>query len=610
MSDLQISRPERWSIPFSDGMTDDDVQRLMSLPLFSQMDQAKFSSKIPLHGILKNDARVLNCTQGEIIVREGDWGNSAFFLLSGAVRVEIERGRDPMPLEMLGRTSVKKKTFFESLKQLWAGSKQTEARDLAAYSSSAKKGDGAETRVFLQDFPQVLNRYKTTTIEAVEFFGEQSALGRIERTATVFADGDCELLEIRWQGIRDLMHRVSWLKKRVNDRFRAYGLRSFLRTSPYFEHLVADDQASSEDAQRIEKLSDLVLKKSEFKSYGSYDTVDRFRKLVEAGNASDLAHESMIAKEGDYPYGVILVRSGIVRVSQKYNSGHKTVSYLTPGQAFAVDEITEGWRDGKPVHLTCSARAVGYATVVVIPTAVFEKVVLEQLLQQGVQNVAQSALLNSQQKPKSDRDRGKISPSQMDPGLLEFLVERRLVNGTATMLIDLDRCTRCDDCVRACATAHDNNPRFLRHGPTHGRYMVANACMHCADPVCMIQCPTGAIHRSILGGEVLINDATCVGCTACANNCPYDAIRMVQVRDASGMMVYPTSVATKDSSGANHQSALSPTMKEWEPITKATKCDLCVDQLTGPACQNACPHDALVRLNLGDFETTLDWLNS
>lgn len=611
MNDLQISRPERWGVPFSDHMTDGDVHRLMALSLFSQMDQTKFSAKIPLSGILKNDARVLNCNQGEIIIREGDWGNSAFFLLSGKVRVEIERGRDAMPPELLGRTSVQRKTFFEALKQLWSRSRQVEARDLSTYSSSASKGQGADTRVFLQDFPQVLNRYKTTTIEAVEFFGEQSALGRIERTATVFADGDCQLLEIRWQGIRDLMHRVDWLKERVNDRFRAYGLRSFLRTSPYFEHLVTDDQASNEDVQQIEKLSDLVLKKSEFKSFGSYDTVDRFRKLVEAGNASDLAHESLIAQEGDYPYGVILVRSGIVRVSQKHNSGHKTVSYLTPGQAFGVDEITEGWRDGKPVHLTCSARAVGYATVVVIPTAVFEKVVLEELLERGVQNLAlPSPFPLPQQKTDQQSNREKTNLSQMDPGLLEFLVERRLVNGTATMLIDLDRCTRCDDCVRACAAAHDNNPRFLRHGPTHGKYMVANACMHCADPVCMIQCPTGAIHRSVLGGEVVINDTTCVGCTACANNCPYDAIRMVQIRDASGNPVYPTSVPTADPSGDQHQLPLLPTMKEWEPITKATKCDLCADQLTGPACQNACPHDALVRLNLGDFDTTQDWLNS
>ena len=127
--------------------------------------------------------------------------------------------------------------------------------------------------------------------------------------------------------------------------------------------------------------------------------------------------------------------------------------------------------------------------------------------------------------------------ARIGPDVMEFLTEHRYFNGTATMLIDLDRCTRCDDCVRACASTHDNNPRFLRHGPTNGRIMVANACMHCADPVCMIGCPTGAIHRSLSVGSVVINDLTCIGCGSCANSCPYDNIRLVAIRELDGRPV-------------------------------------------------------------------------
>ena len=36
---------------------------------------------------------------------------------------------------------------------------------------------------------------------------------------------------------------------------------------------------------------------------------------------------------------------------------------------------------------------------------------------------------------------------------------------------------------------------------------------------------------------------------------------------------------------------------EGRPIVKATKCDLCVEQLGGPACARACPHDALRRVS-------------
>lgn len=175
----------------------------------------------------------------------------------------------------------------------------------------------------------------------------------------------------------------------------------------------------------------------------------------------------------------------------------------------------------------------------------------------------------------------------MDVGLLEFLVENRFINGTQTMMIDLDRCTRCDDCVRACAATHDNNPRFIRHGQKYDHWMIANACMHCLDPVCMIGCPTGAIGRDLESGNVTINDKTCIGCSTCANSCPYDNIRMVEIRDRAGRPL------------VDEQKAL--------PIIKATKCDLCADQSGGPACQRACPHDALVRIDLTSPDEISAW---
>jgi Fe-S-cluster-containing dehydrogenase component len=170
---------------------------------------------------------------------------------------------------------------------------------------------------------------------------------------------------------------------------------------------------------------------------------------------------------------------------------------------------------------------------------------------------------------------------------MEFITQNRFFNGTETMVIDLDRCTRCDDCVRACAETHDNNPRFLRHGPIHKNLMVAQACMHCADPICMIGCPTGAIHRDTFEGNVVINPASCIGCSACANNCPYGAIRMVEIRDRKGRILVAS---------------------DAQPIQKATKCDLCIDQYGGPACERACPHDALKRVNLNTLDDLVEWL--
>jgi Fe-S-cluster-containing dehydrogenase component len=234
------------------------------------------------------------------------------------------------------------------------------------------------------------------------------------------------------------------------------------------------------------------------------------------------------------------------------------------------------------VPLQYTLRVIGYTHVIVIPTAVMESVVLPAIPKDSLPPLV-SSVEESDTAPPPEIDAG----AKIGADLLEFLTEGRYFNGTATMAINLDRCTRCDDCVRACATAHDNNPRFLRNGPTSGRLMIAHACMHCADPICMIGCPTGAIHRDAFGGEVVINPVTCIGCKACFNNCPYEAIRMVEIRDANGEFLVD---------------------QEQKPILKATKCDLCVEQMGGPACERACPHGALARLNLNDLDAFSDWL--
>jgi len=238
-------------------------------------------------------------------------------------------------------------------------------------------------------------------------------------------------------------------------------------------------------------------------------------------------------------------------------------------------------------------RSVGYTDVLRVPTSIIEEFVLPTiapaLMPPAIERRRDGRSVAIDRRADPLPAEPKAAKPEVGVDVLEFLVENRYINGAASMLIDLDRCVRCDACVEACAVGHNNNPRFNRHGPRHRNVMVANACMHCVDPVCMNGCPTGAIHRSSFGGQVVVNDATCVGCGTCATNCPYDNIRMVEIRDDSGNLIVDHSTGST--------------------VMKATKCDLCVDQPGGPACQRACPHDALIRMDMSDLDTLASWLH-
>ncbi len=583
--EIAIPRPQRWDVPFG-RMTEADVDRLLAIAPFRNIDAAAFPPTVPLRGILLGDTRIVHYQAGDVVVREGDYGNSAFLVLSGSVRVLLEQ-LDPA---LLGRAAPPRRSWFRALAQLWQNSPVPEARSLqqaalAANGTASREEDGT-VRVFLQDFPRILDHTGTAQIGPGEVFGELAALTRTPRSTTVLADASTTLLEIRWQGLRDLMRRTPAIREHIERAYRENSLRVHLRETKLFKDLPAE-------------ALDQVAAATQFESYGNFDWYTDFGIRRTASPADQLAAEPLIAAEGDLPDGLLLIRSGFARVTQRHGHGHRTVAYLGKGQVFGLPELVDASTSGVAVPWEYSLRAVGYVDVLRIPADVVKRMIMSHLDARRLRDPSQRA--GSSSTPTKTQDcparwtptetGGGDAParlSNINPSLLDFLADRRFLNGTETMLINLDRCTRCDDCVRACASTHDGNPRFIRQGPTHGHLMVANACMHCVDPVCMIGCPTGAIARDFETGTVRINDRTCIGCATCANSCPYQSIRMVEIREPGGAFFVDAATQL--------------------PIAKATKCDLCASQLTGPACQAACPHDALVRIDMGNLAGLANWV--
>lgn len=559
---ITIPRPKRWDEPFGPNMTDADVARLMRIEPFCDMAPEGFLPQTPLAGLLRNDARIVYYKAGDLIVREGDYGNSALMILAGQVRMTLESLRS----ELLGRTSQRRGGWLNAIAQLWQPRLPPESRPrLRSDSNGVPVGHRQvddQTHVFLQDVPRVLDETRTAILGPGEFFGELAAMSRTPRTATAFADGDAELLEIRWQGLRDLMRRAPAMRAHLERLYRENSLEAHLRETPLLKSLPP-------------LALDHVAAATVFESYGNFDWNTQFEKARLLDPLEQIAREPVVAEEGQAPTGLLLVRSGFGRMSQRHGAGHRTVAYVGKGHVFGTEELLAAARTGDVTPWQYSLRALGYLDVLRIPVEVFRKWIAPHL-PQGDVRLAKGWHAEA------------VAAPVLHERTLDFLVDHRFINGTQTMLIDLDRCTRCDDCVQACAATHEGNPRFIRQGPVHDRFMVAHACMHCVDPVCMIGCPTGAIHRDPTTGLLRINDQTCIGCATCANSCPYQNIQMVEIRDESGAFIFDE--------------------QTQQPILQATKCDLCADQPAGPACQRACPHDALVRIDMLAVNGVKQWL--
>jgi Fe-S-cluster-containing dehydrogenase component/CRP-like cAMP-binding protein len=583
-TEVAVARPQRWDEPFDDAMQDADVDRLLHIEPFRGIDPARFPPSLPLRSILRNDARIQKFARGDIIVREGDYGSSAFFIIKGRGRVVL----GGLPTEVLGREAPHKLGWWATLWRVLLRSRMSEARDAQGPvkgqgATTAHRREAGDVRVFLQDVPRVLESTRSCVLEAGEFFGELAALTRSPRAATVVAEGDVTVLEIRWQGLRDLMRRTDSLRRHVERLYREHSLRLHLRETPLLAELPPD---------KLQAVADATV----FESHGEFDWHAAYDAAVKRRPGDAIVDEPLIAEEGVPCDGLILIRTGFARQSHRFGHGHRTASYLGRGQVFGLAESIESAAAGAPAPLKYSLRALGYVDVLRIPQRVLETLVYPLISPETLVALAREhgASFTAVVEPPESGTVPSFSPPPaprglIDQGLLEFLVERRLINGAEAMVIDLDRCTRCDDCVRACAATHDNNPRFVRDGPRHGPFLAAHACMHCRDPVCMIGCPTGAIARDPATGVVRINDRTCIGCGVCAGSCPYDNIQLVEIRDRRGAAMIDETTR--------------------RPILKATKCDLCADLAGGPACQRACPHDALIRMDLGNLGDVAEWVN-
>ena len=354
-----------------------------------------------------------------------------------------------------------------------------------------------------------------------DLFGEMTCMSLYPRSATVQAATDCVMLEML-RNVLDIMQRNKTLKAQLDANYRRRALEDHLRSVPMFATLTPEF---------IDTLRDRV----ELVRYNKGD---------------------VIVRQGDIADAFYLVRIGFVKVTEAHPDGDLVLAYLGRGGYFGeMGLLGEGRR-------TATCTALDHVEVVRIHADDFHRM-MQQFpdVRRQLETVATR---------HAEQNKQRAATATHVP-LTQFL-SQGLMEAQSLLVLDLEKCTRCDNCTRACADAHDGVTRLIREGLRFDKFLIATSCRQCRDPLCMVGCPVGSIRRRN-SLEVIIED-WCIGCGLCAKNCPYGNISMQPVGSGA--------VAKR----------------------KATSCDLCTEHAE-PSCVYACPHDAAHRVEPNTFFTGL-----
>jgi Fe-S-cluster-containing hydrogenase component 2 len=178
--------------------------------------------------------------------------------------------------------------------------------------------------------------------------------------------------------------------------------------------------------------------------------------------------------------------------------------------------------------------------------------------------------------------------------ILDFFIRQGIsVSGEMVRVRQLDSCIDCKLCEEACEDRYGAQ-RLTLGGYQLGMLDFVFTCRTCSDQRCIDPCEYDSIKFDTNIREVVINETSCVGCTLCAQACPYSAIEMIDVEDPANPAYKDGFRLRLEADGSLAFGAGKPRVARARRV--ANKCDHCMNY-GDQACVSACPTGSLIEIN-------------
>lgn len=121
-----------------------------------------------------------------------------------------------------------------------------------------------------------------------------------------------------------------------------------------------------------------------------------------------------------------------------------------------------------------------------------------------------------------------------------FLLTDTIPPADGYLLVDVEKCQGCASCMLACSLVHEgveslslSRIQIMQNSFEAFPHDVDMAqCRQCVDPLCVRECPTGALSADPANGNLRIVDQDlCIGCFYCHRACPFTPSRAFLSRD-------------------------------------------------------------------------------